>query len=69
LDVDDRIRVRFSASERIEQAIAKHTEFLKQELLADSIESVPQTGDGSGLAEGADVNAGGEKLQVHVEKV
>lgn len=63
LEVSDRIRVTFQASDRIADAVAKHDSFLRQELLAQDITRVET------LDEGSDVKVGGEPVRVDVQKV
>lgn len=60
LDVSDRIRVVFSGSARIAEAVSEHQGYLSQELLADDIQS--------GESSGSEVKVGGEKVWLRVER-
>ncbi|HSR51061.1 MAG TPA: class I tRNA ligase family protein [Acidobacteriota bacterium] len=62
LNVADRIHVRYQADGRVAEAIQTHLEWLKQELLALTIESDPQ------MQGGIEAKAGSESLRLAVEK-
>jgi isoleucyl-tRNA synthetase len=62
LEVTDRIEVFFVASDRVAGAIEKHTDYLRQELLADKITRVAEVEDATR------VKVGGEDVQLKVVK-
>ncbi len=61
LHVSDRVRITFSASPRIAEAVHEHAGFLAGELLADAIEEAD-------AADGAEVKVGGEKVRLAVSR-
>jgi isoleucyl-tRNA synthetase len=63
--VDDRIRVQYKASERLEQAIASHEDYIRGETIADSLASVDEP-EGEQQAEDT---FDGEELVFAVERV
>jgi isoleucyl-tRNA synthetase len=59
LNISDRIVVRYSASQRLAEAISDHRDYLRSELLAESLERA--TSDG-----GVKLSLGGEEIHVTV---
>ena len=59
LNISDRITVRYHASPRLAEAISDHQEFLRTELLAESLEPAKSEG-------GVKLSLGGEEIQVTV---
>jgi isoleucyl-tRNA synthetase len=55
LQVSDRIRVRYSGSDTVKRAIEENRDFLTEELLADSIEHVPNASDATAKVAGEEV--------------
>ncbi|MGE3163671.1 MAG: class I tRNA ligase family protein [Planctomycetota bacterium] len=62
LQVSDRIRVSFDGSDRVVHALLAHDDYLRDELLADTIAHVP------GLDQGVETKVGGETVRLEVTR-